>query len=716
MAERIKGITIEFRGDTSELDKALKKVDSESKDVNKSLRDVDKALKFNPNNVELLAQKQQMLKTKVTQTKEKLDVLRQAQAKLDDDPAVDKTSREYMDLRRKIIETESQLKHFETEAKKLNNIKLQAFGKQISDVGDKMKNIGTGMSKYVTAPIVGAAGASAKAWQEVDEGLDIVTQKTGASGKALEGMQQSVKNLTQQIPTDFATAGAAVGEVNTRFGVTGEELEKLSGKFIKFAQLNETDVSSSIDQVQKAMEAFGVPASEAGGMLDLLNKVGQDTGISMDTLAQSLVTNAPQLQAMGLTANQAATFLGQLEVSGIDSSKALSGLSKAIVNGAKQGKALPEVMDEIQTSIVGAKSETDAMNAASEIFGAKAGPAIATAARSGALDFQSLTSSVTDAEGSLESTFNETLDPADKFKTSLNSLKLTGYEIADTMFQYLNPALEKLSGWLQDLSEKWNQLSPGTQKAILVIGGILAVIGPLLVILGTLASSIGSIITLVTTIGPVMAGLAGPIGIVIGIIGALIAIGVLLYKNWDKIKNFAGKVKDHIVAKFTALKIAVKVIFEKIKEAMLTPIRKAVDTIKNLIKKIKDFFKFKVSLPKIKLPHFNIEPPGWQLGDLLHGEIPSLGIKWYKQGGIFNSPSVIGVGEAGPEAVLPIEKLQAMMAAMADSIVNGIGTSMALQAAGAGGDITIPIYLYPSGPKMGEETVKMYDLYKGRLG
>lgn len=685
MATRVKGITIEFNGDTTKLGRALSDVDKKTRTVDKSLRDVNNALKFNPKNTELLTQKQTLLSQKVDQTKERLDALRQAQEKLDDDPAVDKQSAEYMELRREIIKTESKLQHFEDEVKKLDNIKLKQLADNIKDVGDKMKSVGEDMTKYVTGPIVGAAAGSVAAWKEVDDGLDIVTQKTGASGKALEGMQQSVKNLTQEIPTDFATAGAAIGEVNTRFGVTGQELENLSGKFIKFAELNDTDVSTSIDQVQKAMEAFGVPTEQAGDMLDLLNKVGQDTGISMDTLAQSLVTNAPQLQAMGLNANQAASFLGQLEVSGIDSAKVMTGLNKAIVNGAKEGKELPQVMKEIQDSIVGASSETEAMNAATEIFGSKAGTAIATAARNGSLDFQALASAATESAGSVDKTFEETLSPAEKFQTSLNSLKLTGYEIAETLFQYLAPALQKISEWLKKLSNAWTELSPGTQKAILVIGGILAAIGPVLVILGTLAGAIGSIITLVTTIGPVIAGVAGPIGIAIGVIAALIAIGVALYKNWDKIKAAAAALKNFVVRIFTSLKDGVKNIFTNIKNAMVKPIEKARDLIRGIINKIKGFFSFKFKLPHIKLPHFAINPKGWHLGDLLEGVIPSLGIDWYAKGGIFNKPKVIGVGEAGPEAVIPIDKLQTMISESNSQLVAAMITAMQAMNTGANG-------------------------------
>ena len=782
MAGTIKGITIEFNGDTTKLDKALTKVDKETKNVDKSLKEVKNALKFNPGNTELLAQKQTLLKKRIDETTERLKVLRAAQEKLDDDPSVDKTSQEYMELRREIIETESKLKHFESELKKMDNIKFEQLGKQVQDVGDKMKTVGTNMTKYVTGPILAGAGASVAAFKEVDEGLDIIVEKTGASGKALDAMKDSAKNLAQEIPTDFETAGSAIGEVNTRFGLTGEALEDLSGKFIKFAQLNDTDVSTSVDNVQKAMAAFGVPTEEAGNMLDLLNKVGQDTGISMDALAESLVKNAPQLQAMGLTANQAATFLGQLEVSGIDSSKAMTGLNKAIVQGAKDGKTLPEVMDGIKDSIVNAASETDAMNAAIEIFGSKAGPAIATAARNGSLDFDALTSSVTEAAGSVENTFNETLDPADKFTMMMNSLKVTGYEVGATILEIVAPALEKLANFLKGLADKWKELSPQTQGFIIKMAGIVSAVGPVLVVVGTLITKVGMLITYLPAIiglfskatsivgiaSKAFALMTGPVGLVIAAIAALIAIGILLYKNWDTIKEKAGEIwgaiktaianavegikqvietvwngiktitttvwegiklyfqtlfniyKTIFTAGVNALKTVIttvfngiktyyttlfniyKTIFSKgwdviknitskawngIKNAMVTPFEKAKDLIKAIIDKIKGFLDFKFKLPHIKLPHFAIQPSGWNVGDLLKGVIPTLGINWYAKGAIFKKPIVIGdkgFAEAGDEAAVPLDPFWDKMDKIVEAVENGSGDK-----------ITINVYASP---------------------
>ena len=181
--------------------------------------------------------------------------------------------------------------------KELNAIPkgLKAIGQGMQTAGQKMTSVGDALTKNLTAPLTALGGLSIAAFNEVDAGLDIVTQKTGATGEALKGLQDSVKNIAGSIPTSFETAGEAVGEVNTRFGVTGQELEDLSAKFIKFADLNDTDVSSSIDNTQKVLAAFGLETQDAGTLLDAMNKTGQDTGISMDSLQVSMIKNASAL-------------------------------------------------------------------------------------------------------------------------------------------------------------------------------------------------------------------------------------------------------------------------------------------------------------------------------------------------------------------------------------------------------------------------------------
>jgi phage-related protein len=106
--------------------------------------------------------------------------------------------------------------------------------------------------------------------------------------------------------------------------------------------------------------------------------------------------------------------------------------------------------------------------------------------------------------------------------------------------------------------------------------------------------------------------------------------------------------------------------FNQIKSAIETPINAARDAVSDAIEKIKGFFNFEAAIPDIKLPHFSISPDGWVLEDLISGVIPSLGITWNAKGGILTKPTVFGAGansllgggEAGDEAILPIENLR----------------------------------------------------------
>lgn len=692
---KVKGITIEFDGDTTKLGRAMKDVESDARAIDKQLKDVNRSLRFNPKSTELLAQKQTLLKKRIDETKKKLDVLKQAQAKLDDDPSVDKNSQEYMELRREIIKTESQLKHFQKEQRKLGNVKLTALGSQLQDIGGKMKTVGTNMTKYITAPLGLLATGSVAAFKEIDDAYDTMIAKTGATGEEAEKMRQTIDNLATTIPTDFQTAGEAVGEVSTRFGVTGQELEDLSGQFVKFAQLNNTDVSSSIDNVQTAMAAFGMDSSQAGEMLDILNQTAQKTCIDVDSLAQSMVTNSAALHAMGFGAAEAAQFLGQMEVAGVDSSTVMAGLKRALANAAAEGVPLDQALSQLQTSMQNAGSDTDAMNLAMELFGKRSGPAIAEACRNGQLDFNNLGSAAESAAGSVSTTFEETLDPIDKFQTTLNELKQLGAEVGASLLTSLQPILEKIAAAIQKVSEWWQSLSPQMQQVIMIVAGIAAVAGPLIALIGGIISALGSLLIMGPMLMAMLAPLAPIILIIVGVIAAAIAIGVLLYKNWDKIKAAAMKLWKGIKTAFAGIKAAItapiktaiaivktliakltgifeslkkkaRSAFEAIKGFITKPIETAQKTVRGILEKIKGFFPLSIGkiFKNLKLPHFN-----WHWKDIVGKlKIPVFdGIDWYAKGGIFDSPTIAGIGEAGPEAVVPLDTLWSKLDRIADA-------------------------------------------------
>ncbi|RNL36714.1 hypothetical protein DMP10_10450 [Adlercreutzia equolifaciens subsp. celatus DSM 18785] len=127
---------------------------------------------------------------------------------------------------------------------------------------------------------------------------------------------------------------------------------------------------------------------------------------------------------------------------------------------------------------------------------------------------------------------------------------------------------------------------------------------------------------------------------------------------WNAISSNIGGVVNgiwnNITSTFNSLVGTVMGIFNSVKDAITNPIETAKNTVSNIVETIKGFFSnFHIQLPHINLPYFSISPPGWQIGDLLEGSIPTLGIEWHATGGVFNGPSVIGVGEAGTEFVVP---------------------------------------------------------------
>ena len=315
-AGNIKGITIEIGGETTKLSKALSDVNSTSGSLQKELKEVDKLLKLDPTNTELLAQKQQLLKEAIGSTKDKLDTLKEAEKQVQEQFENGEVSEEqYRGLQREIASTEIQLNNLEAQAQDSNK-ELEGVAEAADDTAESVSKIETaanaldtvstkaGNAAKAMAPISAAAGAiGAAAYasaKDLDDGYDIVITKTGATGEALESLHGSMEKVFTDVPTDAETAGTAIGEVNTRFQLTGEILEDVSKQFIEFAEINGTDLNSSIDNVDTILNKFNVDSKESGNVLGLLTKVGQDTGLSMETLESSLISNGSTLKEKNL--------------------------------------------------------------------------------------------------------------------------------------------------------------------------------------------------------------------------------------------------------------------------------------------------------------------------------------------------------------------------------------------------------------------------------
>ena len=418
---------------------------------------------------------------------------------------------------------------------------LNQFSEKLSDISQKLVDFGK---------------SALEAFRQVDEGMDTIATKTGATGDSLKGMQDIASSIATTIPTDFSKAGEAVGEVNTQFGLAGDALKDVSVEMIKFAEINGTDITNSTISASKALEAYELSTSDLAKVLDSTTYTAQSTGVSVDDLMKKAIEGAPQIKMLGLSFEEGVALLGQFETSGVDASSALSGLTKAAGSYAKQGKTLKEGLVETIDKIKNTTSETEAMGLAMEIFGAKKAPQMIDAIKRGSFDFQSFAESAEYSVGAVSKTFEATLDPIDKFKTAQNSATLAMSELGAAIAETLAPVLEALGNIVKDIAEWFSGLPGPVKEFIVIFGGVVTIAGILIPIFLTLQAAA---VALETSIGAMIAEAAPIIGIAALIVAAIAAVIIGIKYLWDTNEGF----RDAVMTVWNAiLEVVNKVVSE----------------------------------------------------------------------------------------------------------------------------------------------------------
>lgn len=398
--------------------------------------------------------------------------------------------------------------------------------------------VSTAIQAAITA-LKEMAAAAYEAWEAYDSGRDIITKATGATGEQAEELKAVYNDVSRTVKGSFDDIGTAIGEVNTRFGSTGDELQDLSEQFLKFAELNGTNVKSSIDSVQSTMAAFGLSTEDTAAFLDTLNKAGQDTGVSMDSLLSAMKSNSTALQEMGYTASDAAMFLANLDKSGVESSAVMTGLKKALQNAVKDGKPMSEAMSELEESIKGAKDSTEAITVASELFGSKAGAAIASAVRDGRLSFQQLGTSLSDFGGSVDSTYENILSANDMIDLAVQNVKVDTAAMFD---EFLNGHTDEIKGVFSEIT---NSVIPAVKGMVTGVEGADKDFGEAAgKLLAEFVRSITSGIPALMRVGVSVVQ-----GIISGIVEALPEVIVILTDTADEVLSALGDILPEIVEK-----------------------------------------------------------------------------------------------------------------------------------------------------------------------
>lgn len=455
---------------------------------------------------------------------------------------------------------------------KMSDETAEKLGK-IEQAGEKISGVGEKMSVGITAPIMAAGAAGLAAFSEVDEALDTIITKTGATGDVADRLSQSFENVGSNTHLELQTVGEAIGEVNTQFGFMDEKLEESTNYLLQYAEINDTDVSQSAIFARQAIEAYDMSYDDLNSVLDVTTKTSQNTGQSVDDLMQKAIDGAPQIKQLGLSFGEGVTLMGQFEQAGVDSGAALSSLSKATVAYSKDGKTLSQGLGELQDKIVNASSETEAINAAAEIFGNRGGPKMADAIRRGTLNLEDLASIAGESSGAVGETFGATVDPIDKSNQAMNNAKLAMASVGESIQVALLPVFEMAIDALTRFKTWFDSLDESQKQTILTVAAVVAAIGPFLVILGTLLGSVTKVATGIRTLQTVFTAMklafaANPFVLVIAGIALLIAGFVLAYNKckWfrDGVNAFFKGIKDVGSSVFNFLKKHIGGVFDGI--------------------------------------------------------------------------------------------------------------------------------------------------------
>lgn len=463
-----------------------------------------------------------------------------------------------------------------------------------------------------------------------------------------------------------------------------KDLEKQYKDFGSVASQQIKNVGTSLKNAGKKVTDFGkklAPVSTAATALgSALLKLGYDAVTNADdlnTLAKQTGFSTEELQKMQYAADRIDVSMEDITgamkkfKSKIDpANKSLQALGINVLDADGNLRDGTDVFWDAINALSAIQNETERDQAAMDLFG-KSADSLAGIIDDGGAAFAELGKEAENLglildQDTLDS-LNTTNDTIDTMKAQISA---TMGVIGAQVVPVVAPLLEKAGELITNVAQKLSELNPETMETILAVVGIAAALAPVIMIGGQLISGLGSI---VTAVGAVVGVLGGPLTIAIALI---IAAGVLLYKNWDKVKGVAEDLAKRVKTSWDNIKTEVTKAIEAVQEK-IESFKEKFETLKEKVvgvwDTIKGIMEGDIKFPHIPMPHFSIWPPGWKFSDLLQGTIPSLGIEWYKKAYenpvLFTSPTVMatpnglkGFGDGhGAEIVMSLDKLRDMV-------------------------------------------------------
>ncbi len=551
------------------------------------------------------------------------------------------------------------------------------FEKGTSKLFGALKTAGIGAA-------IGIGAAFVKAGLDFEEMENILIKGTGATGDALEDLKTQTSDVLRTVPETAEVVAGAIADVNTFFGATGDQLEDTTGLFLDFARVASMDVGDAIARVDAQMTQFNVPLEESDELLGDLLRISQATGAPMDNLLGQMEKFGPIFATASFSGEETAAMFGMLETAGVDVTKLGPSLEKFFGDVAEAGGDPRQAFEDMVEQIANADTETQALALASEAFGT-AGARMTSAIRDGGLELETFGGLLGDGVGLVGEQAAATETLSDKFAILKNDLMTRlGPAAAATMeamvvaidwvivaIEESVKAIQRFAGWFDEnlmpiitpiinlvvawVQYMWKQIQNVVDLVVALFTGDFGGAWDALKAMATTA--IDFIVETFKDLPKLIwdSMIAGARWI----LSAGKSIGLNLLKG---IGDALGSAVDWAAA------------FAKdIANALIGFVNMAIDDLNNLLE-------FKIEGPGF-LPDIHINPP----------DIP--GIPLLAEGGIVTAPTLAVIGEAGPEAVIPLDRAG-----------GGMG----------GGPMTVNVYM-PVGSD-GDSVVRALQEYEARNG
>lgn len=614
---QIKGITIEIDGKTTGLTKALKAANSEIKTTKSQLNSVEKALKLDPKNVDLLKAKQNALNGVIKETKEKLDMEKQAAESAKKELELGNiTQGEYDALQAEIVTTTNELSNLEKQARQASSVlgsQMQAagahikevgnniseLGEKVTGVGDKVSALGGKMTATITMPVVAGGTAAVKEAKDYSSALAKLSTIADTTQTPLSDLDDSIMKLSDD--TGISAAALAEASYNAiSAGQSTEDAVGFVGKANVLARSGFTSMSTATDTLTTAMNAYGLSADQVSSVSDKLITTQNLGKTTVDELGASMGKVIPTAAMYGVNLDQLSAAYVTTTKNGIGTAEATtyingmlnelgkSGSTTSNILKEKTGKSFSELMNEGYNlsdvlQIIQNEADSSGMSLA-DMFGSQEAAKAAATITQHTTDFTSAVKELESSAGTAQKAFDtlEASDPSIQFEKTKTAIQNCAISIG----QILMPIVQQIAGKIQELVQKFRDLDPETQQQIVMIAAIAAAIGPLIVIIGTLISSVGKIITfggqIVSLVGsittwmgtastfitgtmiPAITGVVTAIGPFLLIAAAVIAVItaiIVVIKNWDAIVEVAQFVWESFCEKVSQLVTAFKEFF-----------------------------------------------------------------------------------------------------------------------------------------------------------